>query len=56
MADAMEPAVQGAGAVEPVEQEWPRGQGVHSAALVRLVAAEKVEAGQGRAAAAPSAQ
>ena len=56
MADAMEPAVQGAGAVEPVEQEWPSVHGVHSSLLVKLVAFEKVVAGQGSAAAAPSPQ
>ena len=55
-AGAMEPAVQGVGAVEPVEQEWPTVHGVHSSLLVKLVAFEKVVAGQGSAAAAPSPQ
>ena len=51
-----EPGAHGDGAVEPVEQLLPAVQAVHSEAATRMVALEKVEAGQGSAAAAPSAQ
>ena len=51
-----EPGAHGDGAIEPVEQLLPAVQLVQSDAAVRLVALEKVDAGQGSAAAAPSAQ
>ena len=40
----------------PVEHEEPAGQTVHSLAVTRSVAFEKVFAGQGRVAAAPGGQ
>ena len=50
-----EPGAHGDGAVEPVEQLLPAVQAVHSEAATRMVALEKVEAGQGSAAAAHAA-
>ena len=51
-----EPGAHGDGAVELVEQLLPAGHGVHCSALVRSVESEKVVAGQGSGAAAPSEQ
>ena len=50
------PGLHGVCLVLPVDAKWPLSVGVHSAALVRLVALECEPSLQGSAAAAPSAQ
>ena len=53
---ALLPGVQAVGATEPVAHALPGGQAVHSAALPKSVALEKVPASHGSAAAEPAAQ
>ena len=50
------PGAQAAAAVEPVEQNEPSGQVVHSLAAVRPAVFEKDPAGHGSSAAAPALQ
>ena len=50
------PALHSTDCVEPATQKEPAGQSVHSASSPRSVSAEKLPAGHGSAAAAPTGQ